>query len=450
MIFTANLAKPHMGDERNASAGGKVRRARERRKNVLVLYYTRGVYPMRDTIRTHLYSLRRYSGHNVYYVNVIFGFPDWIVRDLRIDVVVYHTIFLSMRWAPAIFREFTDKTRALDDLRCVKIALPQDEFIHTDMLAEFLGRTRITHVLSAAGPEDWPKIYRKLDRSRVQFRTVLTGYLDEETVRRIERLKARVIERTIDIGYRAWRAAFWLGEHGMHKVWVAERFQEAANRRGGLKTDISLRDEDTFHGDDWFEFLLRCRTTVGVEGGSSVIDYDGTIKARVESYLAEHPDADFFAVRAACFPDQDHTLGLVAPSPRHLEACATETCQVLIESPFHGILEAGKHYIPVKPDYSNVDEVLDQIQNEALVRRIAADAYRHVVESGRWTYRGFVDEICKDIIDPATVVPYPSGRLASAFAALRLRILDWIHWRVIQFETSAWHSRLRALRDKMR
>ena len=159
---------------------------------ILVLYYTRGIYPLRDTIRTHLYCHERYSQHRYVYVNLAFGFPWGILKRMRIAGVIFHTICLSMRWSPAIFRERTALLAPLEILDVPKLAMPQDEFIHTDLLAQFLERQRITHLFTCATEADWRKIYGEfLDLERVKVKTTLTGYIDEDTLRRVDQMKRR-------------------------------------------------------------------------------------------------------------------------------------------------------------------------------------------------------------------------------------------------------------------
>lgn len=405
------------------------------RKNVLVLYYTRGVWPLRDTIRTHLYCWRHYGRHRAFYVNVAFGFPERLLDRIRFDAVILHTIYLSMRWSPAIFAQYTGLCASIVSWDCTKIAMPQDEFIHTGLLDGYLDETGVQHVLTCAEPDDWPTIYPRMTAKGARFRTILTGYLDEHTVERIDGLAAEVTERRIDIGYRAWRAQYWLGEHGMLKVWLAERFAKAA-AEGGLTADISVEEADVLNGDDWFRFLLECRTTPGVEGGASLCDHDGAIKARVEAYLETHPDAPFEEVRDACFPDADGTLGLACLSPRHLEACATRTCQLLVRGHYNGLLVADRHYIPVEPDWSNLDEVIAKVRDDALVADIARNAYEDVIANPVASYRHFVHEIERDIIDapdgrPHGRAPGPGARIAMALLALR----DRFHWWFIRLET---------------
>jgi hypothetical protein len=164
--------------------------------------------------------------------------------------------------------------------------------------------------------------------------------------------------------------------------------------------DISTDEADVLVGDDWYRFLLRCRTTLGVEGGASLLDRDGSICARTRAYVREHPNASFETIRDTCFPGQDGTLSLFAIGPRHLEACATRTCQLLVEGAYQGVLRAGEDYIPIRRDFSNLREVLRSIDDDALVRRVSQSAWQRVVRSGLYTYAGFVRAVERSIVDP--------------------------------------------------
>jgi hypothetical protein len=350
-------------------------------------------HPLRSTISDHLYSFRRYGRGRVFYLNMAVREPPRWLESIDFDTVIFHTSFLSQRWIPALFAEQCERAAPLRRKGRARIALPQDEFIHTGMLSDFINDFEIDHVMSVAPPSEWPKIYATVDREKVGFSLVLTGYLSEETVGRIDAIVARGGgHRPVDVGYRAWEGAPWLGRHGMLKRRVGEVFAEAAPRRG-LTTDISMDDADVLNGDDWFRFLARCRYTVGVEGGATVLDVTGDLKLRTEAYLAEHPDAGFDEVEAACFPGEDGKLALLAISPRHLEACATRTCQILIEGSYSGALEAGRHYLPLKRDFSNLDQVLDTMGDEGRRAELTEAAYRDVVASGRYSYEGFVRQV---------------------------------------------------------
>lgn len=208
------------------------------RKTILILYYTRGVFPLRDTISKHLYCWRSYSKHETIYVNIALGFPWEILKSLKIDVVIFHTSFCGMRWNKRVFYNFTTFVEQISQLDCLKIAVPQDEFIHTDLLCEMCEKMKVDVILTCTNASEWKKIYGVLNLEKVKLKTVLTGYLDDKNLDIISKLQKPVTDRSKYIGYRAWRAAYWLGEHAMHKVKVGEIFLHEAQKKGS-KISIS-------------------------------------------------------------------------------------------------------------------------------------------------------------------------------------------------------------------
>ena len=402
--------------------------------NIVVLYHSLTAKPLRGSVREHLYAFQNHGGHRTYYVNTAARRVPSFLFSTAIDLVVLTTTFLGNRWGGGTRRFLRRHDEALRRLPGVKIALPQDEFLRTDDLAHIITEYDVRHVFSVSPPSEWPLIYRDVDFSRVSFHQVLTGYLDQETVTRITGLAGTMTDRTIDVGYRAYEARPWLGRHGMLKKQVADVIGPHAVA-AGFSCDISLRREDTFFADDWLRFLLRCRYTIGVEGGASVLDRDGTIRDRVEAYLADHPGASFDEVEERFFPGQDGALKLFALSPRHLETCATRTGQVLVEGDYNGVLEAGRHYISIRKDFSNLDEVIEAMKDEGLRKRMVDAAFDDIVASGRYTYKSFVDFVVRTSIgevEPRPVgVRFRLGRLADAVTCqgvrwfVRFRDLMW-------------------------
>lgn len=345
--------------------------------------------PLRAAIGDHLSSIRRYSGRPCIYVNVaVRSVPRWVGRA-EIGLVVFHTTLLATRWHPEAFHRLVPRLAALEGLTCPRIAIPQDEFLNTDPLVDFLKQFRVDHVFTCAPEKEWQTIYGALMADGVGLTRVLTGYLEQRTVRRIDQLATQGAERVIDIGYRSWQPEAWLGRHGMLKGWIADRFSEEG-RRLGLRTDISMSPADTLLGDDWYRFLLRCRFTIGAEGGASILDRDGRIRERVTRYRAEHMDASFDEIEQSCFPGLDGTFDLRAITPRHLEACATRTPQILIEGSYNGILEPETHYLPLRADFTNIVEVLESMARRDQAAEMAERAYRDVVGTGRYGYESFV------------------------------------------------------------
>lgn len=394
----------------------------------LLIVYALMQHPLRSTVSDHLYSFRRYSKASCFYVNAMLrDTPAWML-GVEPDAVIFHTSLLSaLRWGDEATTQllFERALRAAHSGR-VRVALPQDEFLKSDLLCRFIRDCEVDIVCSVAPPSEWPKIYAHVDSKKVHFERVLTGYLDDATVRRITTIVERSPGRSIDVGYRAGAERAYLGRHGLLKTSIARAGQSAA-RASGLTADISLRPDGVLVGDDWFRALATWRWTLGVEGGASILDRDGSLRARTERYVAEHPAAEFEEIEAACFPNRDGELSLFALSPRHLEACATKTGQILVEGHYDGVLKPGRHYLALRRDLSNLEEVLNLAVDEQQRNDVVEQAYQDVVCSGLYTYRRFVEHVI-GLMDDDTGAVAGSGSRGLRLRDAAARMLDHMSW----------------------
>ncbi len=263
----------------------------------MLVVYGQTQFPQRVSVADHLYSFRRYSNGRTFYLNLAARqVPRWLPR-VPFDLVIWHTSFLSLRWAPEMFAAARLRAQPLKAIRAASVALPQDEFIHTDTLCDFLEEFGVSAVCSVAPEREWSTIYRSVDRGRVRFLRVLTGYLDEKTVKRIDRIVAAMpSDRPIDVGYRAWHNAPWLGRHGRaRKTKVAEVFKDNhPAEEHGLRVDISTRDEDTI---DWETTGTGSWPRAATRSGSRAAPVSSIATARSGSerrlIYARHPGATF-------------------------------------------------------------------------------------------------------------------------------------------------------------
>lgn len=361
------------------------------KRNVLILYCNY-VYPLRATLRDLLRCFGKYSGHRVFYLNLAVGSIPFLSRFIRFDIIIFHTLFLNANWLPARFKKLQKKVEKLKGDPAIKIALPQDEFYNPKSLCRFINDFDINHVFTVQPEHEWQNVYRDVDFSKVEFHRVLTAYLDSDVLEKIAQKKARLAGRDITIGYRSLgdtnKNFAWYGRHGLLKVTIADRVQEVALKLG-IKCDISYQAKDTIVGDNWYWFLLRCKYVLGIEGGTSILDWDGSLHRKTGEYVSQTPEADFEEIEQNCFPGLDGTFRGFAISPRHLEACATESCQILTEGEYNGILKPNSHYIELKKDFSNLNFVIEMIQRDDIREAITKRAYEDIVASGHYTYEGF-------------------------------------------------------------
>lgn len=386
---------------------------------VLVVY---AAYTTRANLLDSLYSLRRFTHHRVAYLNIAARRIPGFVARLPWDVIVFHTLFFSRKFEREQQLVLFDRAIALATNPARKVLTPQDEFVNSDIVCDFARRIGAHTICSVQPTTAWPAVYGALDGSGIRLHSILTGYLDRDRIAACARFLAPGHERPIDVGYRTiGKPVPWFGRHGFLKQTIAQAFAPAL-AAAGLRHDISTEDRDALAGSAWYDFLGRCRYTLGVEGGTSILDQDGSIRRRSDAYLREHPDADFEQVEAAAFPGVDGSFAGYAVSPRHLEACMTGTCQILTEGEYSGVLQPDVHYIPVAKDLSNVDAVVRQLGDETLRRHIVDNAYRDIVLSGRYS----IDRYPRAVVGDADA--RARGRAAEAVMALvhaALRLLDW-------------------------
>lgn len=362
---------------------------------ILVVYY-QALRSDRNTINEHLYSFGRYANADVWHYNACAGIPGTLA-SVDFDLIVFHYTFLARRWnGRGEMRRLMKSVSSLAKSRAKKIAFPQDEYIHTTALCEFLSEFKIDALFTCHNRSDWEKVYPREKIGHAAIFQTFTGYVENRAIESTKLLWKPHRERKFDVGYRARFVPFWLGKQGTLKWRLTEEFKPVALRydiHANLSNDIN----DVFLGEDWYRFLADCRVVLGCEGGATLLDPDGIIRARVDAFCSQHPQATFAETEKACFPDLDDGIQLKAISPRHFEATLTKTCQALVEGGFEGIFKPDVHYIPIEKDFSNLDEVARKIQDIAYCEQLAEQAYKDIVVNGEYTYAHFVKDVLKKI-----------------------------------------------------
>ena len=276
-------------------------------------------------------------------------------------------------------------------LKGYKIAIPQDEYVNTTYLNAFFKQNKIDQVFTLFNKkEDWEKVYPFNESGVNIFNTVLTGYVSRSKKFKVDKLKPHS-ERQIDLGYRATKNFFWLGQFALMKWEIAEYFKK--RQPSELVFNISTKVEDTFLGNSWYSFLENCRVTLGVESGASLLDKSGKLRKVVERYQINNPNADFKKVSQLLFKNLDNSISYFAISPRIFEAAINKTCMVLMEGNYSGILIPNIHYIPLKKDYSNFEDVIEKIRNKSFCESMAEKAYIDLIDSEEYTYEKYVEFI---------------------------------------------------------
>ncbi len=336
------------------------------------------------TVADHIRSLERLSANRVYRLSMLGNIPRSLELS-RFDVLIVHyTLVACMDFY--LSREARERIASFKGLKALFI---QDEYRHVNASIAAMRELGI-HILFTCVPEhEIEQVYPAAALPGVQKVNVLTGYVP---VGLADREAPPTESRPIDVGYRGRKVPAWLGELGQEKWRIGLKFAEDAARYG-IVCDISYREEDRLYGDAWTRFLCRCKAVLGVESGASVFDFTGDIQRNVDRHVARDPTATFDTLRDLYFPDAEGKISLAQISPRSFESAALRTLMILYEGRYSDILVPWRHYVPLKKDHSNMDEVIAVLRDPARCREITECAYREVALDPRNSFRAFVQKV---------------------------------------------------------
>lgn len=190
--------------------------------------------------------------------------------------------------------------------------------------------------------------------------------------------------RSIDVGFVGDIHPFFVGDLERTRT---VRFFEQRGEALGLTCDIRTR---RMPREDWASFLNRCKGIIGAESGTYYLERSDQTRDAVQGYLRDHPDASFDDVHQRYFQNYACPVSGKAISSRHFEPIGALTAQILLEGRYNDILLPDEHYIALRKDYSNIQDVVarfkdDRYRTEMAHRTreyvLANHTYRHRVES---------------------------------------------------------------------
>lgn len=367
--------------------------------SVLVIY-NHPISKNAPTIMEHVGSFGLYSKFKVWPLNVAYGFPKGL-RGLEFSTVVLHySLFGSYPFAiPEKFLKYIEGLR-----KSLKVVFFQDEMQHVQERFKILNDLGVDAIFTLLTERNFNH-YLQNTPTKILVHT-LTGYVSDDLIVKSSKYHVPFADRTINVGYRARKLCYHFGRGAREKSEIAERFLEEV-QTSNLKLDISIREEDRIYGDDWYRFVANCKFMLGVMAGTSIFDFTGEVKRKTDEYLSQYPDASFAQVQEAVLLPYEDNLNYRTISPRLFECAALRVCMILYRDDYQGILRAGVHYISLEKDFSNIDVVLRLMQDRSLVDRIIENAYLDLIASGKWHYRGFMQQF-DDVLESLGCSPSAS------------------------------------------
>ena len=352
-----------------------------RRKNILFLYSR--IPSFTNAVRDYVNAFAQHSSHHIHYFDTDSGPLEF---DLgAYDAIVFNYCFWARR--SSITSEMIAHVAAYGGL---KIAIFQDEQDTIRWHRQHVVLMGIRAIVTVVNPEVWRAALPEDFYRNLIFLRALTGYVPEQNTYN-DTPPLPMAERCWWIGYRGRPVPYQYGRLTREKFIIGEQMRTICEERN-IPHNIATAEEERLYGQDWMNLIRNSRLMLGTESGTNIVDFDGGLWERIDEWLKGHPDSTFEEVEEK-FLVGIRKISLNQISPRLFEAIALRTGLILFEGEYSGVLAPWTHYIPLKKDFSNINEVLVAADDLDGIDAMVERAWRDVVLSGKYSFSAYVKRV---------------------------------------------------------
>jgi hypothetical protein len=348
------------------------------------------------TIREHLDAFRKYSTNIVTYIPASKNYwtnTGTIEVDGMFDIFDVVVVHYSLR--TSVPGHIDNKIgKALENYNGYKVLYIQDEYEGILQTRDWMKRMSFDLVYTCVPNESVNAVYPAKDFPNTEFIQTLTGYVPEG--QSIDRFCTPLSERPLAIAYRGRELPAIYGRLGHEKFIIGKRMKEITQQRG-IPADIEVDLAKRVYGSQWYQFIGSARATLGTESGSNIFDFDGSIAEKISNLTKKNPDVSFDEIWEQVLAPHEEKINMRQVSPKIFEAIKLKTALILFEGNYSGVVKANDHYIPLNKDFSNVDEVLNKLNDDVLIGEMTERAYQDIIASGLYSYRQFIENLDADL-----------------------------------------------------
>jgi hypothetical protein len=361
-----------------------------------------------NTINAFDSSFKRFSENDIYEIyigdlesiNSLQNHPK-----LKNDSIIVGSYAIIHNMSIANHSRFQALKKIISNLNNTKYMFIQDEYYHVDKTVEMLNEMRVDVIFTVLTRDcDIKTVYKNIINKNTIYIKCLTGYIDENPIRYFKPIS----DKPNGVLYRGRKLHPLYGLLGYYKFEIGYKIKQYITVQNiNLAHDISSNNEDRIYGD-WNEAMTNAKITLGTPSGSNVLNYNLTlhknINAKIDicgyghllqkngkSYSDEKYIDTIKVARSAVYIPE--SLSVNALSPKMFEAISAGTVLVMLEGDdlcYSGILKPDKHYIPMKRDYSNIDEVMNKCMDDVYLQTLANTAYEDIVFSEKYSFRTLI------------------------------------------------------------
>ena len=356
-----------------------------RKNKIKVLFLYNGTELYTPCVYEHINSFAKYSNHKIHFLHHDKDSSDDINFKIFDCIGIHYTIRMPFH-ENYISTLYEEKIKNFNKLKFLFI---QDEYENLLLTKKKIKELKINLVFTVIPEGKTEAIYSKKEFPNTKFINVLTGYVPDQKLD-IE-IKAPSL-RPIFCGYRGRKLSVKYGELGFDKVRIAKIVKSYCQKKN-LSCDIEIDEKKRIYHQDWLKFLSQCRSVLGTESGSNIFDFNGNLDLIIQNFTYMNPNASSDDIYKKLLEPLEIKNFMNQISPRIFEAIKYRCALVLFEGNYSGIIKPEKHYISLKKDGSNIEDVFRLLQDDSYVNSMTDQAYKDIIDTQNLSYYNFVKKI---------------------------------------------------------
>ena len=337
------------------------------------------------TTKDYVNSFSKYSSikHHICDYRIL-KFKNFLIN--KYDVI-------SIHWSVDLHSNSTiNIIKSIERYNGLKVIFRQDEYRNVRRIENQILKLKFNIFFSCIPKKQINKVYSKTFLKKIKVKNILTSYVPEY----FKRFKHIAYdERPYLVGYRGREVNFCLGKQGQEKKEIGDLFKKSSQTSN---LNVTSKENKRIYGNYWFSFLSKCKSVLGTESGSSIIDYDGSIELKLEKLKKKNPNLDFNNYYEKFLKNLDGKRRINTISGRLFEAAACHSLLILYEGEYNNIFKKWVHYVPLKKNGSNLHKILEILKNTDYCKKIIKQTFSDIILKDKYSYKNFIKDFDTEIL----------------------------------------------------
>lgn len=297
-------------------------------------------------------------------------------------------------------QQYPDITNQIKSFNGLKICITQDEYMDPlNIIKNFNEFNGVDIALGFLDKNSYNKVFGNRLRCK-EYITVLSGYVWKKNNNR--NIKP-IFQRKLDIVYRGNNLGLLYGKLGYEKFEIGAKMKQLS-KQYNLKIDIDWKSEKKIFKSKWIKFLSSGKATLITESGSSLVIDDVKSKHLTETTqeMSKVDSIDDFLYQEkrkeySQYLQDDEQIIMSGISPKVFEAIQMKTALIAYEGNYSNIIKPNIHYIPLKKNWSNIENVIKKLKNNDYLQNMVDKTYEDIILSDKYDYKKFLEFIDRKI-----------------------------------------------------